>query len=89
MRLDKFLKVSRLAKRRELAKEIIANGYVKINNKIAKPASEVQVDDAIEITFLKRTLLVKVRQIKQNASIDEASSMYETIKEIKNNDTEL
>ena len=49
MRLDKYLKVSRLIKRRNAAKEFIDKGYVKLNGKIAKPSSEVKLDDIIEI----------------------------------------
>lgn len=77
MRLDKYLKVSRLIKRRELAKQIIDLGLVKINDKIAKPSSEVKVNDLIEIkTPSNKIIKAQILQIKDFASVSEASNMF-------------
>ena len=78
MRLDKYLKVSRLIKRREAAKEFIDKGYVRINGKIAKPSSEVKLDDLIEIsTPLGKSIKAKIQEIRMVSTIDNAGEMYE------------
>lgn len=80
MRLDKYLKISRLIKRREAAKEFIDKGYVRLNGKVAKPSTEVKVDDIIEITSpLGKTIKAKVKEIRTISTIDNASLMYEII----------
>lgn len=80
MRLDKYLKVSRLIKRREAAKEFIDKGYVRVNGKVAKPSLEVKLDDLIEIsTPLGKTVKAKVKQIRMVSTIDNASEMYEVV----------
>ena len=80
MRLDKFLKVSRLIKRREVAKEFIQKGYVFLNDKQAKPASEVEINDIIKITSpVGRVIQVKIKEIKTVSKVSEVSSMYEVI----------
>jgi ribosomal 50S subunit-recycling heat shock protein len=80
MRLDKYLKISRLIKRREAAKEFIDKGYVRLNSKVAKPSTEVKVDDIIEITSpLGKTIKAKIKEIRTISTIDNASSMYEII----------
>jgi ribosomal 50S subunit-recycling heat shock protein len=78
MRLDKYLKVSRLIKRREAAKEFVDKGYVRLNGKVAKPSTEVKVDDLIEITTpLGKTLKAKIKEIRLISTMDDASQMYE------------
>ena len=80
MRLDKYLKVSRLIKRREAAKEFIDKGYVRVNGKVAKPSLEVKLDDLIEIsTHLGRTVKAKIKQIRMVSTIDNAGEMYEVV----------
>jgi ribosomal 50S subunit-recycling heat shock protein len=80
MRLDKYLKISRLIKRREAAKEFIDKGYVRLNSKVAKPSTEVKVDDIIEITSpLGKTIKAKIKEIRTISTIDNASLMYEII----------
>lgn len=82
MRLDKYLKVSRLIKRREAAKEFIDKGYVRVNGKIAKPSLEVKLEDLIEIsTPLGKTVKAKVKEIRMVSTIDNASQMYEVVNE--------
>ena len=80
MRLDKYMKVSRLIKRREVAKEMIDLGYVSINDKIAKPSSEVKEGDVLLITSPSgKTMKVRIVKILLVASIKDASSMYEVM----------
>ncbi len=79
MRLDKFLKNSRIIKRRTVAKTACESERVKINDKIAKPSDNVKPDDIIEIQFAQSALKVKVAQIIENPKKDDAEKMYETI----------
>lgn len=80
MRLDKYLKVSRLIKRREVAKEFIEKGYVRLNGKIAKPSSEVKLDDIIEIASpLGKSIKAKIKEVRMISTIDNASNMYEIL----------
>lgn len=80
MRLDKFLKVSRLIKRREVAKQITDMGLVTINGKVGKPSSEVKIGDKISISAVSgRTINVEVKDIKNYTTIEAASSLYQVI----------
>lgn len=80
MRLDKYLKVSRLIKRREVAKEMIDRGMVSINSKVAKPSNEIKVDDIVIITSPSgNTIKVKIKEVKEFSRANEANNMYEVI----------
>lgn len=79
MRLDKYLKVSRIIKRRTIAKEVCENGRVSINGKIAKPSTTVNEDDVIEIQFANQLLKAKIVNIASHVNKQEAKSMYEII----------
>ena len=79
MRLDKYLKVSRLIKRRTVAKEMVDAGRVKVNGKIAKPGNEVSVGDQLELGFGPRQMRVEITQIKETARVEEAASLYKPI----------
>ncbi len=79
MRIDKFLKVSRIIKRRTVAKEACAGGRVKINGKTAKPGDEVAIDDTIELSLGEGTLKVRVLDLREHVGKNEAQSMYETL----------
>lgn len=81
MRVDKFLKNSRIIKRRQVAKDACLNERVKINGNIAKPGSLVENGDIIEISFGKRNLKVKVLDLIDGAKKNDASEMYEVIDE--------
>lgn len=81
MRIDKFLKISRLIKRRTLAKEIAEQGRVKVNGVIAKPSVTVMPGDELEITFGHTIVTVKVREVKEHVKKDEAPLLYEIVKE--------
>lgn len=79
MRLDKYLKVSRLIKRRTVANEACDNGRVSVNGRIVKAGYEVKVGDRIEIALGARTLTVEVLQIADNVRKDDAIAMYREI----------
>lgn len=79
MRLDKFLKVSRLIKRRPVAKEACDTGRVKINGKVSKAGAEVKVDDIIEIEYASKKVRARVLEIRQTVRKDEAVSLYELL----------
>lgn len=79
MRLDKYLKVSRLIKRRTVANEACDAGRVMINGKVAKAGTEVKEGDIIEIAFGNGSVKVKVTQIIESQKKELASSMYEQI----------
>lgn len=79
MRLDKFLKVSRLIKRRTIAKSISDLGFVKINDKIAKPSSEVDVGDILELSLGERKVVVKIKNINTITSKKTSQEMYEIL----------
>lgn len=79
MRLDKYLKSSRIIKRRTVAKEACDSGRVFINGKAAKPGTEIDVGDTIEIRFGNRMLKAEVVSITENVKKEEASAMYRVI----------
>lgn len=82
MRLDKFLKVSRLIKRRTVANTVSEMGRVFVNGNPAKPAKQLKVGDVIEIEYSNRTEKVEVLIIPiGNISVQEASSLYRIIEE--------
>lgn len=76
MRLDKYLKVSRLIKRRTVANDACDAGRVIINGKVAKASTEVKVGDEIEIHFGNRNVKVKVTDVKETVKKDDASEMF-------------
>lgn len=81
MRLDKYLKVSRLVKRRTVAKQLAENGRILINGNVAKPSTNIQINDIIQITFGTRTTSFEVLELKEHIKKDNASIMYKMIEE--------
>jgi ribosomal 50S subunit-recycling heat shock protein len=81
MRLDKFLKVSRMIKRRTLAKEVCDGGRVTINEKVAKASSEVKAGDVLAIRFGQKIVTAKIERIADNVSKDLADTLYTIVKE--------
>lgn len=79
MRLDKYLKISRIIKRRTIAKEACESGRVIINEKIAKPGTEVAIGDKIQIQFGDRTIKAKITQVAEHVKKEEAKEMFEII----------
>lgn len=79
MRLDKFLKVSRLIKRRSVAADACSASRVLLNGKEAKPAKEVKVGDTIEIVYGNNSLRVRVTNVAEVTKKQESSELYEVI----------
>ncbi len=83
MRLDKYLKVSRLVKRRTLAKEFCDQGRVEINGKVAKAGSEVKPGDQLAIRFGQKLLQVRVEQVVENVRKEDADKLYTLLEEAR------
>lgn len=81
MRLDKFLKVSRIIKRRTIAKEMANNGRVLVNGKVAKSSTTVDVDDVITILFGNKQVTVKVNALLDSTKKEDAKTMFDIIEE--------
>ena len=81
MRLDKFLKVSRLIKRRTVANEACDSSRVTVNGKPAKPSYDVKIGDELAISFGSKQVTVRVLEIKETTKKSESIGMYEVIAE--------
>ena len=79
MRLDKYLKVSRLIKRRTVANEACDNGRISVNGRVVKASYEVKVGDRLEIAMGARTVALEVVQVADNVRKDDAVTMYKEI----------
>ena len=79
MRLDKFLKVSRLIKRRTVANEACDYGRISVNGRVVKASYDVKVGDRIEISMGARTVAVEVLEVSDNVRKDDAAGMYKEI----------
>jgi len=81
MRLDKYLKVSRIIKRRTVANEACSGGRVIVNGKAAKPSHDLKIGDIIELEFGNRKISAKVLSLSEHVRKEEASDMYQIISE--------
>ncbi|MBQ2767625.1 MAG: RNA-binding S4 domain-containing protein [Clostridia bacterium] len=79
MRLDKFLKVSRIIKRRTVANDACDTEHVTVNGRRAKASYDVKVDDVIEITFGEKTLRLRVLDVREHVAKADASALYAII----------
>ncbi|HCB95619.1 MAG: RNA-binding S4 domain-containing protein [Ruminococcus bromii] len=79
MRLDKYLKVSRLIKRRTVANEACDAGKIAVNGKPARASYDVKIGDVIEITLGSRSVKVRVLEVKETVRKDDANTMYEAV----------
>lgn len=79
MRIDKYLKVSRLIKRRTVANDACDNAHIMVNGKIVKASYEVKLGDIIEIGFGQKTLKVRVTNIQEHTLKDAAHELYEIL----------
>ena len=79
MRLDKFLKVSRLIKRRTVANEACDNGRISVNGRVVKASYDVKVGDKIEISMGTRTVAVEVLVVAETVRKDDAAAMYKEV----------
>ncbi|MGI6157952.1 MAG: RNA-binding S4 domain-containing protein [Saccharofermentanales bacterium] len=79
MRLDKFLKVSRIVKRRTVANEMASAGRIDVNGRRAKPGTDVKVGDVLDIGYGERRVRVRVLDVREHVRKDEAESLYEVL----------
>lgn len=79
MRLDKYLKISRIIKRRTVANEACDAGRVVVNGKVARASYDVKVGDIIEIVFGTRTVKVQVTEVAETVRKDDAASLYKIV----------
>ncbi len=79
MRLDKYLKVTRIIKRRTVANDACDAAHVSVNGRPAKASYDVKIGDVVEVTFGARTLKFKVLDVKETVGKNDASSLYEVI----------
>ena len=83
MRLDKFLKVSRIIKRRTMAKEVCDSGRVTINSRPAKPGTEVKAGDVLELDFGSKRIKVEVLDTPSTVRADQAKDLYRPLEETR------
>ncbi|MCH4167859.1 MAG: RNA-binding S4 domain-containing protein [Streptococcaceae bacterium] len=81
MRLDKYLKVSRIIKRRTVAKEVADKGRIKVNGLLAKSSTDLKTNDEVEITFGNKRLTFKVLEMKDSTKKEDAERMYQILSE--------
>ena len=79
MRIDKFLKVSRIIKRRTVANDACDAQHISVNGRVVKASYDVKVGDIIEITFGEKTLRVRVTDVKESPKKADAAEMYEVV----------
>ena len=81
MRLDKFLKVSRIIKRRTVAKDVSEGGRVWVNGREAKPSTTVKVGDELSIQFGQKTITVRIDHIQDSTRKEDAAEMFTLLRE--------
>ena len=81
MRIDKFLKVSRIIKRRTVSKDACDKDRILINGKAAKPSKEVNVGDIVEVVYMNSTVKFRVKSLENAVKKEDAENMYEVIYE--------
>lgn len=88
MRIDKYLKLTRLIKRRTVAKELLERDIIKVNEKVAKPSTEVKIDDILLLPLGRHKLTVKVLNTVDYCKKSESTTLYEILKDeiIEDND---
>lgn len=81
MRLDKYLKITRIIKRRTVANDACDTDRISVNGRVVKASYQVKVGDEIEVSFGQRSLKVRVKDVREFANKDAASELYEVIDE--------
>ncbi len=81
MRLDKFLKVSRIIKRRTVANDACSDSHVMVNGRVVKPAYDLKIGDVIEVQFGQRVFRCRVKAMPEHVGKNEASTLYEVLEE--------
>ncbi len=84
MRLDKFLKVSRIIKRRTVAKEVADKGRIQVNGQLAKSSTMIRIGDVLKISFGNKTLEVAVKSLQDSTKKEAAKDMFEILNETHN-----
>ena len=79
MRMDKFLKISRILKRRTISKELALHQRIKINDRLVKPSHEVKIGDILEVQYGSRILGVRILSIQEKVKKETAMEMYEVV----------
>ena len=79
MRLDKFLKVSRIIKRRTVANDAGANGHISVNGRVVKPTYDLKIGDEIEVRFGERVFRCRVKDMPEHVGKNDASTLYEIL----------
>lgn len=79
MRIDKFLKVSRIIKRRTVAKEVCDGGKVKVNGRVAKAGTDVVAGDEIEVQFGEKLFRARIKEVRETVPAKEADGLYEVL----------
>ena len=83
MRIDKYLKVTRIIKRRTVAKDIVSAERIYVNDRLVKPSYQLKIGDIITICFGNKKVVVKVTNLSEHANKDTATTLYEVISEDK------
>ncbi|MDN6616860.1 MAG: RNA-binding S4 domain-containing protein [Enterococcus sp.] len=83
MRLDKFLKIARIIKRRMVAKEVADKGRIQVNGKLAKSSTDIKVGDELRIQFGNKVLEVAVEELHESTKKEDAAKMYRIIRETR------
>lgn len=83
MRLDKFLKVSRLIKRRTLAKEVCDQGRVQVNGRVAKASNDLKIGDVLTLNFGQRVLRVRVERLQDSVRKEEAELLFTVLDDMR------
>lgn len=81
MRLDKFLKVSRIIKRRTVAKEVADNDRIKVNDRIAKSSTKLEVGDVVSISFGNKILTIQVLELRDSTKKEDSQNMFKILEE--------
>ena len=83
MRLDKFLKISRIIKRRTVAKEVADKGRIQVNGKLAKSSTDVKIGDELRIQFGNKVLVITIEELHESTKKEDAAKMYRIISETR------
>ena len=83
MRIDKYLKVTRIIKRRTVAKDIVSADRIYVNDRLVKPSYQLKLGDIITICFGNKKVVIKVLNLSEHANKEQATSLYELISEEK------
>lgn len=81
MRIDKFLKVSRIIKRRSVSKDIVSFGQVKINNRVAKPSTSIKIGDIVELSLGSKIITIEIMSIDEKVKKENSYNLYKIISE--------